>query len=171
MTQYELVTGDITTMAVDAIVNAANNTLLGGGGVDGAIHRAGGPTILAQCRQLRETIWPQGLPTGRAVATTGGRLPARWVIHTVGPVYSTREDRTPLLESCYRECLRWADELEVASIAFPTISAGAYGWPLADAAEVAVRTCRATATSVGRIVFVAYGPLAYAAYEAAGARD
>ena len=137
-----LVRGDITTMRVDAIVNAANNSLLGGGGVDGAIHRAGGPEILAECRRLRDTVLPRGLPTGDAVATTAGRLPSTHVIHTVGPVWDSDEDRTELLASAYRKSLQVADELGAATIAFPAISAGAYGWPLADAARIAIRTVR-----------------------------
>src|SRR6266545_5849707 len=106
-----LVRGDITEQRVDAIVNAANSSLLGGGGVDGAIHRNGGPHILEDCRRLRESRYEEGLPTGQAVATTAGRLRAKWVIHTVGPVYATRQDRSHLLASCYRESLRVADEL------------------------------------------------------------
>ncbi|PWC07810.1 O-acetyl-ADP-ribose deacetylase [Mycetocola zhujimingii] len=136
------VRGDITTMRVDAIVNAANNSLLGGGGIDGAIHRAGGPEILAECRKLRDTVLPHGLPTGEAVATTAGRLPAKHVIHTVGPVWDPNEDRSELLASAYRNSLRVADELGAATVAFPAISAGVYGWPLADAARIAVRTVR-----------------------------
>jgi len=165
MTTYELVQGDIATVAVDALVNAANSTLLGGGGVDGAIHAAGGPAILEECRTLRRTTWPRGLPAGEAVATGAGNLPARWVIHTVGPVYSPRDDRTALLVSCYRRCLAVADGLGATSIAFPAISAGAYGWPLADAVRIAVTTCRQTPTRVGRIVFVAYDGAARAEYE------
>jgi O-acetyl-ADP-ribose deacetylase (regulator of RNase III) len=140
--ELELIEGDITTQHVDAIVNAANNSLLGGGGVDGAIHRAGGPEILAACRELRATTLPNGLPTGDAVATTAGRLKARYVIHTVGPVWDPAEDRAPLLASAYRNSLRVAAALGVSSIAFPAISAGVYGWPLADAAGIAVRTVR-----------------------------
>ena len=138
----QLVEGDITTLEVDAIVNAANSSLLGGGGVDGAIHRAGGPEILAACRRLRATTLPAGLPTGEAVATTAGRLPARFVIHTVGPVWDPREDRSKLLASAYRNSLRVAAEVGATSIAFPAISAGIYGWPLGDAAAIAVRTIR-----------------------------
>jgi O-acetyl-ADP-ribose deacetylase (regulator of RNase III) len=138
----ELVEGDITTQYVDAVVNAANNSLLGGGGVDGAIHRAGGPEILAACRELRATTLPNGLPTGDAVATTAGRLHARWVIHTVGPVWDPAEDRSALLAAAYRNSLAVATGLGVTSIAFPAISAGIYGWPLADAASIAVRTAR-----------------------------
>ena len=144
----EYVRGDITEQRVDAVVNAANSSLLGGGGVDGAIHRRGGPDILAECRRLRADRYRDGLPTGEAVATTAGRLPARWVIHTVGPVWSKREDRSTLLASCYRASLRVADELGAASIAFPAVSAGIYRWPLDDAARIAVETVRANATSV-----------------------
>ena len=137
--------GDITAETTDAIVNAANSSLMGGGGVDGAIHRAGGPEILAACRELRETSLPDGLPAGQAVATTAGRLTARWVIHTVGPVHSRREDRSETLASCYRESLRVAGEIGARSVAFPLISAGVYGWPLDDAARIAVQTLRAGA--------------------------
>ena len=144
--------GDLTQQTADAIVNAANSGLRGGGGVDGAIHRAGGPDILAACRRLRETSLPDGLPAGRAVATTAGRLPARWVIHTVGPVHSTREDRSATLASCYRESLRVAVELGARSVAFPAISAGIYGWPMDDAARLAVQTVREMADELaGRI--------------------
>jgi O-acetyl-ADP-ribose deacetylase (regulator of RNase III) len=135
--ELELITGDITEQRVDAIVNAANSSLLGGGGVDGAIHRRGGPEILAECRALRAGRFPEGLPTGQAVATTAGRLPARWVIHTVGPVYSKSQDRSALLRSCYRESLRVAAELGAASIAFPLISAGVYRWPVEEAIGIA----------------------------------
>ncbi|NQX11469.1 O-acetyl-ADP-ribose deacetylase [Microbacteriaceae bacterium VKM Ac-2855] len=130
--------GDITRQQVDVIVNAANSGLLGGGGVDGAIHRAGGPLILAECRQLRATTLREGLPTGSAVATTAGRLAARWVVHTVGPVYSRSEDRSALLASAYRSSLRLARDLGAHSVAFPAVSAGVYGWPMDDAARIAV---------------------------------
>ena len=130
--------GDITAAEVDAVVNAANSGLMGGGGVDGAIHRAGGPAILEACRELRRTTLPDGLPTGQAVATTAGNLPARWVIHTVGPVYAKSQDRSHLLASAYRESLRVADELGATTVAFPAVSAGVYGWPLDDAARIAV---------------------------------
>src|SRR6476619_6126412 len=127
--EISLVLGDITEQEVDAVVNAANSSLLGGGGVDGAIHRRGGPEILAECRALRAGHLGGGLPAGQAVATTAGRLPARWVIHTVGPIWSstTADERRPLLASCYTESLRVADELGAASIAFPSISTGVYG--------------------------------------------
>lgn len=147
--------GDITRVTVDAVVNAANSTLLGGGGVDGAIHRAGGPRILAECRGLRETSLPDGLPAGDAVATTAGDLPARWVIHTVGPVHSEHEDRSATLASCYRESLRIATDLGAASVAFPAISAGVYGWPIDDAARIAVQTIRDTAAEVAETVVTA----------------
>jgi O-acetyl-ADP-ribose deacetylase len=124
-----VVQGDVTRQQTDAIVNAANSSLLGGGGVDGAIHRHGGPEILAACRRLRAEAYPDGLPTGQAVATTAGLLPATWVIHTVGPVYSSREDRSALLASCYTESLRVAAELGARTVAFPAVSAGVYGWP------------------------------------------
>ena len=142
--QITLLRADITTVAADAIVNAANSSLLGGGGVDGAIHRAGGPSILEECRELRRTRFPDGMPAGDAVATTAGRLPARWVIHTVGPVWSAREDRSAVLESAYRRSLEVAGELGAASVVFPAISAGVYGWPPDDAARIAVETVRAS---------------------------
>jgi O-acetyl-ADP-ribose deacetylase len=160
----EYVRGDITEQRVDAVVNAANSSLLGGGGVDGAIHRRGGPDILAECRRLRADRYRDGLPTGEAVATTAGRLPARWVIHTVGPVWSKREDRSMLLASCYRASLRVADELGAASIAFPAVSAGIYRWPLDDAARIAVETVRANATSVILVRFVLFDDAAHRAF-------
>jgi O-acetyl-ADP-ribose deacetylase (regulator of RNase III) len=159
--------GDITRQHVDAIVNAANSSLMGGGGVDGAIHRAGGPAILEECRALRASRYGRGLPTGQAVATTAGRLDARWVIHTVGPVYSATEDRSALLASCYRESLRVADELGAASVAFPAVSAGVYGWPADSAAQIAVDTVRETATQVDDIRFVLFNDEVYAAFERA----
>lgn len=143
-----LAQGDISTFDVDAIVNAANHSLLGGGGVDGAIHRAGGRAILEECRRIRETNWPDGLPTGEAVATTGGQLPARHVIHTVGPTWAKTKDKSELLRSCYRNSLRVADELGAATVAFPLISAGIYRWPKDDAVRLAVTTLRATPTRV-----------------------
>ncbi|MCQ4122031.1 O-acetyl-ADP-ribose deacetylase [Rhodococcus tibetensis] len=156
MTTIEVVQGDITTVTVDAIVNAANSTLLGGGGVDGAIHRAGGPDILDECRKLRATTLPDGLPAGEAVATTAGRLPARWVIHTVGPVYSSSEDRSPVLRSAYLSSLRVAAELGADSVAFPLISAGVYGWPADDAVRQAVSAVRRSPAGVPRVMFVAF---------------
>jgi O-acetyl-ADP-ribose deacetylase (regulator of RNase III) len=159
------VRGDITQQDVDVVVNAANSGLLGGGGVDGAIHRAGGPAILAECRELRRTLFPHGLPTGQAVATTGGELPARWVIHTVGPVYSRTEDRSALLASCHTRSLGVADELGARSIAFPAISTGIYGYPLELAASVAVAACLDADTRVDEIRFVLFDARAFDAFE------
>lgn len=156
MTAITLVQGDITRQSADAIVNAANSSLLGGGGVDGAIHRRGGPAILADCRRLRASQYGKGLPTGQAVATTAGELDARWVIHTVGPVFSREEDRSALLASCYRESLKVADELGARTVAFPAVSAGIYGWPMDDAARIAVETVRATRTAVEEVTFVLF---------------
>ncbi|UOE22132.1 O-acetyl-ADP-ribose deacetylase [Thermobifida halotolerans] len=159
-----LVLGDITEQRVDAVVNAANSSLLGGGGVDGAIHRRGGPEILAECRALRAGRYGNGLPTGRAVATTAGRLPARWVIHTVGPVHSAGHDRSALLASCYAESLRVADELGARSVAFPAISTGIYGWPMDDGARIALTTVRNTPTDVRDVRFVLFDTRAYAVF-------
>lgn len=164
MTNITLTLGDITEQAVDAVVNAANSSLLGGGGVDGAIHRKGGPRILEECRGLRAGTAGNGLPPGRAVATTAGRLPARWVIHTVGPVYSASEDRSDVLASCFRESLRAADGLGARTVAFPAVSTGVYRWPLDDAARIAVRTARDTPTDVEEIRFVLFGDEAYSAF-------
>ncbi|MEV4039740.1 O-acetyl-ADP-ribose deacetylase [Streptomyces umbrinus] len=166
MTAIEFVQGDITRQSVDAIVNAANSSLLGGGGVDGAIHRRGGPEILAECRKLRAGHYGKGLRTGQAVATTAGRLDARWVIHTVGPVFSPSEDRSELLASCYRESLRVADELGARTVAFPAVSAGVYGWPMDDAARIAVGTVRDTETAVTEARFVLFDERAYEAFAA-----
>ncbi|MEU7278462.1 O-acetyl-ADP-ribose deacetylase [Streptomyces sp. NPDC045431] len=159
-----LVHGDLTEQHADALVNAANSSLLGGGGVDGAIHRKGGPEILAECRRLRASHYGRGLATGHAVATTAGRLHARWVIHTVGPVHSTEEDRSPLLASCYRESLRVADELGARTVAFPAISTGVYRWPMDDAARIAVEAVRSTQTAVEEVRFVLFDERAYAAF-------
>ncbi|MEV0555258.1 O-acetyl-ADP-ribose deacetylase [Streptomyces sp. NPDC050597] len=166
MTAIEFVQGDITRQSVDAIVNAANSSLLGGGGVDGAIHRRGGPEILAECRKLRAGHYGKGLRTGQAVATTAGKLDARWVIHTVGPVFSRSEDRSELLASCYRESLRVADELGARTVAFPAVSAGIYGWPMDDAARIAVGTVRDTGTAVTEVRFVLFDERAYEAFAA-----
>ena len=162
--QVELVRGDITTQDVHAVVNAANSGLLGGGGVDGALHAAAGPDLLAACRELRRTRYPDGLPTGQAVATPAGRLAARWVIHTVGPVYPREDDPATLLASCYRESLRVADEIGARSVAFPSISTGAYAYPLQEAAPIALRTVREATTSVELVRFVLFGKAAYAAF-------
>ncbi len=156
MTRIVTERGDITEAQVDAVVNAANSSLLGGGGVDGAIHRRGGPSILAECKQLRAGPYRDGLPTGQAVATTAGDLPARWVIHTVGPVYAKSEDRSHLLASAYRESLRVADELGARTVAFPAVSAGVYGWPIPDAARIAVTTVRDAGSQVEEARFVLF---------------
>lgn len=133
--------GDITQESVDAIVNAANGSLMGGGGVDGAIHRAGGPEIKAACAEIRRTQYPQGLPTGQAVITTGGKLPAKYVIHTVGPVYAGGgADKADLLAACYFNSLSLAAEHRLKTIAFPAISTGIYGYPMVEAAAVSSRT-------------------------------
>ena len=163
MKDITVVQGDITLQEVDVIVNAANSSLLGGGGVDGAIHRRGGREILAECRKIRAERFPQGLPVGQAVATGAGRLPARHVVHVVGPVWSPEEDRSALLASCYREALRLAGELGARSIAFPAISTGIYRYPLLEAARVAVATIRSTPAALAEIRLVAYGPGAYEA--------
>lgn len=133
--------GDITKQDVDAIVNAANSSLLGGGGVDGAIHRAGGSEILEECREIRRTRFPNGLPTGEAVITTGGKLPALYVIHTVGPIYGQHHGKeAELLANCYHNSLTLAVEKNLASIAFPAISTGIFGYPLEEAAQVSSKT-------------------------------
>ncbi|MGH3978671.1 MAG: O-acetyl-ADP-ribose deacetylase [Pseudonocardiaceae bacterium] len=165
--EITLVQGDITRQQVDAVVNAANSSLLGGGGVDGAIHRRGGPAILAECRELRASRYEDGLPTGHAVATAAGDLPARWVIHTVGPVYAKSEDRSEHLASCYRESLRVADELGAVTVAFPAVSAGVYGWPLDDAARIAVGTVHQTPTSVREARFVLFSGDVHDAFQRA----
>jgi O-acetyl-ADP-ribose deacetylase len=162
-----LMQGDITEQDVDAVVNAANSSLMGGGGVDGAIHRKGGPDILAECKRIRAELHPDGLPTGQAVATTGGNLPARWVIHTVGPVYAKSEDRSHLLASCHTEALRVADDLGAQTVAFPAISTGVYGYPLDEAAPVAVRAVREAGTKVREVRFVLFDRSAYEAFERA----
>lgn len=163
-TTITLVQGDITEQHADALVNAANSSLLGGGGVDGAIHRRGGPQILAACRALRASHYGRGLPVGKAVATPAGRLHARWVIHTVGPVWSADEDRSAQLASCYRESLRVADELGAASVAFPAVSTGVYGWPLDDGARIALETVRGADTAVADVRFVLFDDTAYAVF-------
>jgi O-acetyl-ADP-ribose deacetylase len=167
MPEIVLVEGDLTTQEVDAIVNAANSTLLGGGGVDGAIHRAGGPSILAECREIRRTTFPDGLPTGRAVATGGGNLPVRWVIHTVGPVYAASADPAGELASSHTESLRVADELGARTVAFPAISTGVFGYPVEEAAGVAIGAVRGAETEVEEARFVLFGREAFGAFERA----
>jgi O-acetyl-ADP-ribose deacetylase (regulator of RNase III) len=159
--------GDITQAEVDAVVNAANSSLMGGGGVDGAIHRTGGPEILAECKRIRAERYPEGLPTGQAVATTAGNLPARWVIHTVGPVYAASEDRSGLLASCHTESLKVADELGAKTVAFPAISTGVYGYPLGEAAPVAIRAVKEADTKVQEVRFVLFDQTAFDAFRRA----
>lgn len=159
--------GDITESPVDAVVNAANSSLLGGGGVDGAIHRAGGPEILRECRELRANRYPDGLPTGRAVATTAGDLPATWVIHTAGPTYSRSEDRSGLLASAFTESLRVAGELSATSIAFPAISTGVYRYPVDEAARIALRAVRDSPVVPAEVRFVLFDESALRAFEEA----
>jgi O-acetyl-ADP-ribose deacetylase (regulator of RNase III) len=163
--RIELFRGDITDQAVDAIVNAANSSLLGGGGVDGTIHRRGGPAILEACRTIRRDRYPKGLPTGQAVATTAGDLPATWVIHTVGPVYSRSEDRSEQLASCHTRSLAVAQELGAVSVAFPAISTGVYGYPLHLAAPVAIRAVRRSEANVEMVRFVLFDERAYRAFQ------
>ena len=158
----EVVRGDITTQQVDAVINAANRGMRGGGGVDGAIHRAGGPAVLRDC----VARYPYGLRTGQAGWTTAGDLPARWVIHVVGPNRHAGETDPELLASCYREALRVADELGARTLAAPLVSAGVYGWPIDDAARIAVDTVRATSCDVRLVRFMAFGADAAAALEA-----
>ena len=165
--RIELVQADITAQAVDAVVNAANSSLLGGGGVDGAIHRKGGPAILEECRALRASRYPDGLPAGDAVATTAGDLTARWVIHTVGPVYDPGRDQAATLRSCYTRSLEVADGLGAATVAFPLISAGAYGWPLEDAIAHALGAMGKAETAVTEARLVLFGADAFHAAQQA----
>jgi O-acetyl-ADP-ribose deacetylase (regulator of RNase III) len=161
--RIEIVEGDITGRPVDAVVNAANSSLLGGGGVDGAIHRAAGPELLAACRELRATTLQDGLPVGAAVATPGFALQARWVIHTVGPNRHAGQTNPALLASCFSESLRIAEELGVRSLAFPAVSAGVYGWDARQVARIALDTVRSYAArpaegGVELVEFVLFGP-------------
>ena len=168
--QLILTQGDITRQATDAIVNAANSSLMGGGGVDGAIHRAGGPAILEECKKIVATHGP--LPTGQAVITAGGNLKAKHVIHTVGPVWhGGRSKEAELLASAYRESLKLAAAQELKSVSFPSISTGAYGYPVDDAARIALSTVisflKEKRTSIKEVYFVLYGTSAFEAYAAA----
>ena len=174
--RIEAVLGDITRQDVDVVVNAANSSLLGGGGVDGAIHAAAGPRLLEACRRLRRTTLRDGLPVGHAVATPGFELPARWVVHTVGPNAHRGEREPSMLASCFVSCLEVAVELGARSIAFPAVSAGTYGWPVEEVAHLAVGSVRlwqdGTAQDDGGggidlVRFVLFGAPALAAFEAA----
>jgi len=151
--------GDIAEQDVDAVVNAANSGLMGGSGVDGAVLRAGGDTQLRARRELRDRIG--SLPVGRAAASDSGAMACRWLIHVVGPVWSRDEDRSELLASCYREALAVADELGAQSVAFPAVSAGAYGWPVGSAADIAVATVTSTTTTVSEVRFVLFSQPVY----------
>jgi len=160
--EITVVQGDITTQQVDAVVNAANERMRGGGGVDGAIHAAGGPAVLADC----VARFPHGLPTGQAGWTTAGDLPARWVIHVVGPNFNAGNTDRGLLTSCYSGALAVADELGARTVAFPLISAGVYGWPFEDAVAAAVDTLASTPTEVEEARVVAFGERAFSALTA-----
>ena len=151
--KIRLVEGDITTQEVDAVVNAANSRMRGGGGVDGAIHRAGGPAVLEDCKRR----FPDGLATGDAGWTTAGDMPAQWVIHVVGPNYRAGQTDRSLLTSCYARALEVADELGARTVAFPLVSAGIYGWPLDDAVDAAVTTLQQATTQVEEARIVAFG--------------
>jgi O-acetyl-ADP-ribose deacetylase (regulator of RNase III) len=172
----EAIRGDLTLERVDAIVNAANSSLLGGGGVDGAIHAAAGPALLAECRGLRRTTLPDGLPTGQAVATGAGNLPARWVIHTVGPDRHRGQTDPALLASCFTRSLDVAAALGASSVAFPAVSAGVYGWAVDDVAQIAVGAVRSWAErhpgdaaegAVALVRFVLFSEAALAAFRGA----
>ena len=158
--RIRLVQGDITDMETDAIVNAANRSLMGGGGVDGAIHRKGGPRILEECRKIRQTEYPNGLPTGKAVVTSGGNLKAKYVIHTVGPVWQDgNEGEAELLADAYRNSLELAVSKRLRTVAFPSISTGAYGYPILEASRVALRTVKMFLENKGdldEVVFVLF---------------
>jgi O-acetyl-ADP-ribose deacetylase len=165
----EAVEGDITTQLVDAIVNAANSSLLGGGGVDGAIHQAAGPRLLAQCRELRRTAYPHGLAVGEAVATEAGDLPARWVIHTVGPNRHAGQTDPAQLASCFEASLCEAVRVGARSVAFPAVSAGVYGWDAGEVARIAVAAVRASPhlASLDLVRFVLFSPASHEAFEGA----
>jgi O-acetyl-ADP-ribose deacetylase (regulator of RNase III) len=167
----DAVLGDLTTEHADALVNAANSSLLGGGGVDGALHAAAGPALLAACRRVRAEQWPDGLPVGEAVATEAGKLPARWVIHTVGPNRNAGQTDEALLASCYTRSLDVALTLGAHTIAFPAVGAGVYGWDAETAARVAVGAVAAhPRTGIERTRFVLFSPRLYNAFAAELAR-
>jgi O-acetyl-ADP-ribose deacetylase (regulator of RNase III) len=166
--RVELVGGDITLETTDAIVNAANSSLMGGGGVDGAIHWAAGPALLEECAELRRTSLPDGLPAGQAVATGAGNLPCRWVIHTVGPNRHAGQTDPALLRSCFAESLRVADQVGARSVAFPAVGAGVYGWTadaVAQAAKEALDQAQAGGAKVELVRFVLFSPPVQEAFE------
>ena len=166
--RIQLIRGDITEVDVDAIVNAANSTLLGGGGVDGAIHRKGGPKILEECKLIRATQWPDGLPTGKAVLTSGGNLKAKYVIHTVGPIWlGGFHVESELLKQAYRNSLKLAVQNGIKTIAFPSISTGAYGYPIEEASRVAVGSVKKfleKEDKIKKVTFVLFSDLDFAVY-------
>jgi len=167
--KIRIIRGDITEQETEAIVNAANSSLMGGGGVDGAIHRKGGPKILEECKRIRRTQWPNGLPTGKAVITTGGNLKAKYVIHTVGPVWrGGKHGEAELLADAYRNSLKLAVSKGIRTISFPAISTGAYGYPMEEAAEVALKTVKdflEAEDKLDEVVFVLFTESAYRVYE------
>jgi O-acetyl-ADP-ribose deacetylase len=170
--QLSIVQGDITEQGTDAIVNAANSSLLGGGGVDGAIHRKGGPTILSECEQIRRTLWKEGLPAGEAVITGGGKLPARYVIHTVGPVWQGgNNNEAKVLTKCYLNSLELANSKSLKSLAFPAISTGVFGYPIQSAGRLALKTVKEyfskhdKTTTLREVIFVLYTPSDLKVYE------
>jgi O-acetyl-ADP-ribose deacetylase len=165
MTTIEIIRGSIVEQSTDAIVNAANSTLMGGGNVDGIIHSQGGPLIKEECAKIRLEQYPNGLPTGGAVATTAGNLKARFVIHTVGPIYGRSKQPETELAACFISCLQLAGELGLSSISFPAISTGAYAYPLKEAAEVSLRTVLQVRTSLSLIRFVLFDGEVFDAFQ------
>ena len=167
----QLIMGDITDVEVDAIVNAANSTLMGGGGVDGAIHRRGGPKILEECKRIRESEWPDGLPTGKVVITSGGKLKAKYVIHTIGPVwFGGLHVEAELLKQAYRNTLKLAASKGLKAIAFPSISTGAYGYPIEEASCIALATIKAFLEKeerIEKVIFVLHSERDLKIYSAA----
>jgi len=168
--KIQLVLGDITQASVDAIVNAANQSLMGGGGVDGAIHRRGGPMIIEECRQIRKSMWPKGLPTGKAVITSGGNLKARYLIHTVGPVWQGgSRGEQELLANAYTNSLRLAVSNKLKTVAFPSISTGAYGYPVEKASRIAVESTKTfleTLDSIDVVIFFLFSERDFRIYNA-----
>ncbi|MGF3522665.1 MAG: O-acetyl-ADP-ribose deacetylase [Candidatus Bathyarchaeia archaeon] len=168
-TVVQLIKGDITTVDADAIVNAANSSLLGGGGVDGAIHHKGGPAIMEECKAIRQTIWPEGLPTGKAVITSGGKLKAKYVIHTVGPVWhGGKRKEAELLREAYMNSLQLAASKGLRTIAFPSISTGAYGYPVEKASRVALETVKdfiEKEATLDKVVFVLFSDEIFKVYQ------
>jgi O-acetyl-ADP-ribose deacetylase (regulator of RNase III) len=165
MTNIEVIRGSIVAQSTEAIVNAANSTLMGGGNVDGVIHSQGGSSIKEECEKIRREQYPNGLPTGKAVATTAGNLKARYVIHTVGPIYGRSKQPEVELAACFISCLQLAEELGLSSISFPAISTGAYAYPLKEAAEVSLKAVLQTKTSLALIRFVLFDGKVFDAFQ------